>query len=111
MKTKKLIKKAIDDKIKDICNQLSVLVNYTFSEEDIYYKVLWSDPLYPDQPEGYFESNSFEKCVSWLSEQSHPMEFSGCHMELGMYIDFAGGLSLLIKSFPAEKLAKEKLNR
>ena len=58
-------------------------------------------------PSGEHKTSALESAVDWLSNESHPMSFSGCFMSIGMYVNIFGD-EIHIEGFDAEKLAKEK---
>jgi hypothetical protein len=103
-KIRDAINLAIARKATELITQLEELVNVLFTDEDIYFEASWSDHIYPGCPHNETRKDTVEECIVWLSQQSHPMGFTGCRMHIGMYVDVLEEPTL-IKSYEAEKLA------
>jgi len=107
MKIEDEIRLVVARKVTELTEQIKELTNYKFASKDKYFKVSWFDNIYPGRPSDKFESKSLEGAVIWLSEQSHPMGFTGCYMSIGMYVNIADD-EIRLKSYDAEKLARLK---
>ena|ERR1035437_9065072 len=111
MKIEDRIRLVITEKINSLVNEISELTNFTYNTEDIYYKVSWYDNMYPTRPSGEEEFKTFDEAILWLSEQEHPMSYTGCSIYMGLYIEVLGK-EIEIESFDdnVEELATSKRN-
>lgn len=97
------IQLAIKTEKEKLLNQLKSLDDVTFRNEDLFYKAAWSDSYYPGCPEGEKDCKTLDEAVQWMSQQDHPMGFSGCHIHIGLYV-YLFGKETLIETFDFDKL-------
>ena len=104
-KTRDAIQLILIQKIRELNEHIKEIGRIIPGEQNLYVITGWSDNKYHGNPNEEYRSKTIEEGITWLSKQSHPMGFSGCHYYMHLCMDLLGEM-VVIKSYEAEKLAR-----